>query len=222
MTDDKNSQEHRLGGASGRPWHVALKNQVEALLFAAHEPLEIADIRNVVETASALDLRMVLRELQQDYDGRAFFLHESGGRYQLRTRPEHAALLQNLFRQAPRSLSRSALETLAIIAYKQPVTRSEINAIRGVDSSSIVANLKERELIHVTGTRKEIGNPLEFRTTTKFLEIFGLSALSDLPRLRSLEMNPDQEREIVSALSDLESSPEATPGANALAFSEEQ
>ena len=129
-----------------------------------------------------------------------------GATYQLRTREEYSDVLKKQFASKPKSLSRSAMETLAIIAYRQPITRAEINTIRQVDSSSIVNNLKDRGVIQVAGVRKEPGNPMEYRTTPKFLEVFGLDSLKKLPSLRSLQMSPEEQKDVTTALQELSNS----------------
>lgn len=192
-----------LDGASSLSPFEDLKKQVEAILFAAEHALEVSEIRNLIGEVSLSDVRLALRDLAADYQPRAFFLFECGGKYQLRTRPEYADLVKKQFASKPRSLSKSALETLAIVAYRQPVTRSEVNTIRQVDSSSIMTALKEKDLIAVAGVRKEVGSPMEYKTTQRFLEIFGLKNLRDLPTLRSLQMKPEDQEQMAQALASL-------------------
>jgi len=185
-----------------------LKLKVEAILFAAEAPLDAGEIRLWLGEVPLTDIRMVLRALSREYEHRAFELQEIENRYQLRTRPEYTDLLKKQHAGKARSLSKNALETLSIIAYRQPVTRAQINAIRQVDSASIVQSLKDKELIYVSGTRKEIGHPLEYRTTEKFLEIFGLRSLDDLPNLRSLQMTFHDQHLALAALKNAEQAPE--------------
>jgi segregation and condensation protein B len=192
-----------LDGASSISPFEELKKQVEAILFAAEHAMEVAEIRNVIGEVSLSDVRLALKDLMADYSHRSFFLFECGGKYQLRTRPEYAELVRKQFVSKPRSLSKSALETLAIVAYRQPVTRSEVNTIRQVDSSSIMTALKEKDLIAVAGQRKEVGSPMEYKTTQRFLETFGLKNLSDLPSLRSLQMKPEDQEQMAQALASL-------------------
>lgn len=205
--------DRRVQGASqaSRTPFEQLKVQVEAILFAAEAALEVGEIRNLLGEVSLSDVRMALRDLVKDYEIRAFFLFECGGKYQLRTRDEFGEVVRRQFMSKPRSLSKSALETLAIVAYRQPVTRAEVNAIRQVDSSSIITSLKEKDLVYVSGQRKEVGSPLEYRTTQKFLETFGLSALKDLPSLRSLQMKPDDQKSLASALAKLNGQTDEEP-----------
>ena len=196
-----------------------LKLQVEAILFAAESPLDLSEIRGYIGDVAREDVRTALRAVAQDTNARAYFLFESGGRYQLRTRPEWSEIVSKHYSTKPRNLSKAAIETLAVVAYRQPVTRAEINAIRGTDSASIVAALKEKDLIAVAGVRKEVGNPLEFKTTARFLEVFGLGTLKELPSLRSLQMNPDKQKQIAQSLAELDNPPEP-PTASELSFSE--
>lgn len=170
-----------------------LKLKVEAILFATDHPLEAAEMRTLLGAHVALgDVRLCLRALARDYSERSFELFEHDNKYQLRTREEHMDVVREHYSTKPRSLSKSALETLAIIAYKQPLTRAQISALRGVDSSSIVQNLKEKELIYAAGIRKDIpGQPVEYRTTPKFLSTFGLQNIKELPHLRALQMGEE-------------------------------
>ena len=181
-----------------------LKGKIEAILFAAEAPMDVNDLRTCVGEVAKEDIRLSLRVLAEECEGRAFFLFESGGRYQFRTRPEWADVISRQFAAKPRSLSKAAIETLAIVAYRQPITRAEINAIRGADSASIVTALKEKDLLAVAGIRKEVGNPLEFKTTPKFLEVFGLASLKEMPSLRSVQMKPDDRAEIQKSLQELD------------------
>jgi segregation and condensation protein B len=211
-----------IQGASAAPPFSLIKAQTEAILFSAENAVTLQEIRALIGDVPLEDIRLAILDLSKDYESRAFLVHENGGRYQLRTRPEHSLLLRKLFQSRARSLSKSSLETLAIVAYKQPITRAEVNAIRGVDSSSIMLALKEKELIEPAGTRKDVGSPIEYRTTPAFLETFGLASLRDLPRLRSLQMPRHQEEEIQQALKTLEPDyEEAIPTSEDLAFSAE-
>lgn len=196
-----------LDGASSISPFEELKKQVEAILFAAEHAMEVPEIRNVIGEVALSDVRLALKDLTADYSERSFFLFECGGKYQLRTKPEYAELVKKQFVSKPRSLSKSALETLAIVAYRQPVTRSEVNTIRQVDSSSIMTALKEKDLIAVAGQRKEVGSPMEYKTTQRFLETFGLKNLSDLPSLRSLQMKPEDQEQMAQALASLNGEP---------------
>ncbi|MES2615859.1 MAG: SMC-Scp complex subunit ScpB [Bdellovibrionota bacterium] len=181
-----------------------LKLKVEAVLFVADSPLEAGEIRALVGEVSLSDVRLAMRALVREYENRAFELFENANKYQIKTREKYIDLVRKQYAGKPRSLSKNALETLSVIAYKQPITKAQINALRQLDSSSIIQTLKDKELIYVSGTRKEVGNPLEYKTTEKFLEVFGLKKLADLPSLRSLQLNLDEQKQVTEALKSIE------------------
>lgn len=199
----------------------SLKMQVEAVLFTAETALEASEIRDWIGGDGSLaDIRMALRALAREYENRAFSLVEIANKYQLQTRLEHIELIKKQYAQKARSLSKNALETLSIIAYRQPITKAQINAIRQHDSSSIMQTLKEKNLIYASGMRKEVGNPIEYRTTDQFLEVFNLKNLSQLPNLRSLQLNIDEQKNAIEALKSLEepSPPEPEPTAAEIGY----
>ncbi len=157
--------------------------RVEAVLFAAAEPLAPADIRAY---AGEGDLGAALAKLQADYAPRGINLVARGGRWHFQTAPDCAAVLTAV-REAPRKLNRAALETLAIIAYHEPATRAEIEAIRGVQiARGTLDTLLEAELIRPAGRREAPGRPLQYATTPAFLAHFGLASRRDLPGLAEL------------------------------------
>jgi segregation and condensation protein B len=163
---------------------------LEALLLAAAEPVSAQKLAGVLgEDATPSEVRALLATLEAEYAeaGRGFRIEEVAGGFQLRTLPELAPWLQRLRPQPPLRLSRAALETLAIIAYKQPVTRAELEHVRGVDVGAVVASLVERRLVRIAGHREVPGRPMLYATTRRFLEVFGLASLSDLPTLREIE-----------------------------------
>lgn len=166
-----------------------LKRIVEGLLFASHEPLTLERIHSLVEGVEKAALRTWIQELGKEYQeqDRAFRLVEVAGGYQLRTLPELAPWVRKLRRQGPPRLSQASMETLAVIAYRQPVTRSEVEYIRGVDCGAVVRSLMEKGLIRILGRKEAPGRPLLYGTSKKFLEIFGLKDLSSLPALSELE-----------------------------------
>jgi segregation and condensation protein B len=166
------------------PEGVAYWRRVEAVLFAAAEPLTPADIRAY---AGEGDLGAALARLQGDYAGRGFQLVERGGRWLFQTAPDCAGVLTQV-REAPRRLSRAALETLAIIAYHEPATRAEIEDIRGVQiSRGTLDTLMEAGLVRPAGRRESAGRPLQYATTAQFLVHFGLQSRRDLPGLADLK-----------------------------------
>jgi segregation and condensation protein B len=158
---------------------------VESVLFAAGEPLTLARLADAVPGPSRAELRGALAALAERgaREGRGVRLMEVAGGYQLRTAPEYAQWVRRLFQQKPWRLTRATLETLAIVAYKQPITRAEIEAIRGVDVDSVLASLLSRKLVRIVGRKEVVGRPLIYGTTRQFLEVFGLRDLGSLPAL---------------------------------------
>ena len=174
-----------------------LKSIVESLLFVSTEPLTIDQLASVLAISSdrqqlAVRQRIftVLQKLQEEYRemGRGLQLVEVAGGYQITTRPENAPWIKQLqtVRTATR-LSRPALETLAIVTYRQPVTTPEIEAIRGVDCSGVLKTLLERRLIKIVGRKEAVGKPMLYGTTREFLQYFGLRDISELPPLKDLQ-----------------------------------
>ncbi|HEY2385818.1 MAG TPA: SMC-Scp complex subunit ScpB [Candidatus Binatia bacterium] len=158
---------------------------LESVLFAAGEPLTLARLADVIPGPTRGELRVALRELaaRAERDQRGIRLLEVAGGYQFRTDPAHAEWVRRLFQQKPWRLTRATLETLAIVAYKQPITRAEIEAIRGVDADSVLASLLSRKLVKIVGRKEVMGRPLLYGTTRQFLEVFGLRDLTELPAL---------------------------------------
>jgi segregation and condensation protein B len=175
------------------------KQIVEGLLFAAEEPLSARRIAGLLEGATPGMVVDLVRELDAEYlrDSRAFHVQEVGGGYRLVTRPEYAAWVAEMRATGgvPR-LTQAALETLSIVAYKQPVTRAELESIRGVAVESVLRTLVERELVRVAGREEGLGRPLLYATTDHFLEYFNLPSLDSLPRPDELEiLFADRERQ---------------------------
>jgi segregation and condensation protein B len=158
---------------------------LECLLFVSAEPVAARDLAEALELGPG-DLGLVAEALRANLEGRGLLLMEVAGGYQLATRPEYLDFVERLHAPKTERLSMPALETLAIIAYRQPVTRPEVDAVRGVNSSGVVVTLMERGLIEVVGRRDTAGRPLLFGTTRHFLENFGLKDLGDLPMLEAL------------------------------------
>jgi segregation and condensation protein B len=171
-----------------RSSNVPLRSLLESLLCATGEPLTVDRAVEVIGGVTRGDVSRVLRELREEYerDGRGFRVAEVAGGFQLRTAPEYIECVRRLFRERPMRLTRAMLETLAIVAYRQPVTRPEIEAIRGVDVDSAVTTLLERKLIRIAGRKDAPGRPLLYATSKEFLEVFALRELSDLPTLKEI------------------------------------
>ena len=166
-----------------------IKNIIESLLFVAEEPLTVDRLKRILMQADTNEIRSALNNIAADYDARkgGFYLHEVAGGYQIRTRPEYSTWIKRLIQPRPLRLSKAALETLAIIAYKQPVIRSDIEHIRGVDCGGVLRVLLERKFIRVLGRKEIPGRPLIYATTRRFLEVFDLKTLSDLPTPKEIE-----------------------------------
>jgi len=159
---------------------------VEGLLFASDAPLEAERIREVLDLASVAEAHVLMATLKDRYerDGHALEVTEVGGGYRMVTRPALAPWLVRLVRTRTRvRLSRAALEALAIVAYKQPVSRPEIDGVRGVNSEGVLDNLLERRLVRIAGRKDAPGRPYLFETTREFLVAFGLRDLEDLPKV---------------------------------------
>lgn len=165
----------------------------EAIILAAPEPIPLARLARLVRCKQA-EVKALVGELNGAYveQGRAFEICEVAGGYQIRTLPEFAELLQGVQTSRPLRLSPAALETLAIVAYRQPVTRAEVEHVRGVDAGAVMRSLLERNLVRISGHREVPGRPMLYGTTRRFLEVLGLASLDDLPTLRDLaELAPD-------------------------------
>ena len=167
---------------------------VEALLFAAEKPLDLAMLEEATQFS-----RELLASLQSAYaaGSRGVILVDLGGRWQLRTEPQVAMYVRRMLQVKPLRLTRAALETLAIIAYRQPITRPEMEDLRGVDCGAVTKALLERKLIRILGKKDEPGRPLIFGTTKEFLELFNLRDLTQLPTLREFQELSEESRKIV-------------------------
>lgn len=187
----------RRGGLLRFEEALTLEGQIEALIFASPKALHPDEILEMVQTDdmayNTTDIEAVLNNLVTLYKERngGFRLEQIKGSYQFQTVAAAAPLMERLFSSRPRPLSRAALETLAIIAYRQPVTRADVEFIRGVDAGSIIKNLLERNLIACVGRKEDSGRPMLFGTTPYFLEVFRLNAIQDLPPLSAFQ--PAQE-----------------------------
>ncbi len=166
------------------------KSILEAILFAASEPITVKQFQHAMPGINARDIRKALTEIRDEYQNmnRSFRLMEIANGYQICTRPEFSDWIRKFYIQQVRvTLSPSALETLAIVAYKQPVTRNEVSTIRGVNSDSVISSLVEKGLVCVSGRKEGAGRSLLFSTTDTFLQQFGLKDPSELPSLEEIE-----------------------------------
>ena len=195
---------------------------VEALVFASDAPLRAEDVARAVGEVSGADVDPVgvaasVERLNAEYDGtdRAFRIVAFGGGYRMATVAAAAPYLRVLFAQTDeRRLSRSLLETLAVVAYKQPVTKPEVDYVRGVGSDYALRSLLEKDLVALAGRSETVGRPLLYGTTEHFLDLFGLGTLDELPRPREIDellADPRFARERADLLAQLDSPPDAAP-----------
>ncbi|MBI2375214.1 MAG: SMC-Scp complex subunit ScpB [Deltaproteobacteria bacterium] len=177
------------------------------MLVVSSEPLPIERIVEVIqeedeqllenEIRAAIDRLISIYAERSRPFGRGIRVEEVAGGIQLRTPPENSAFLQRLLSARPQRLTRAALETLAIIAYRQPITKPDVEAIRGVDIGAVLRALLDRELVRIVGKKEEVGRPILYATTPKFLELFGLRSLGALPSLREYhELDEDSEKQL--------------------------
>jgi segregation and condensation protein B len=174
---------------------------VEAVLFAADEPVSPRRLAAAAGLSSAMDARQIVQQLRNLYraDGSAFIVEELAGGYQLLTRAEFHPWLARLRRHAPDlKISGAARETLTIIAYRQPITRADLEGIRGVQSGEMIRQLIERGLVRIAGRDESLGRPVLYGTTKKFLQLYGLNSVRDLPRAAELT-GPAKKKPIAEA-----------------------
>jgi segregation and condensation protein B len=179
---------------------VEIKAVIESLIFVSESPLSLDRIKEVLGEVSRKDLQRYLSELVGDYEHaqRSFNLVEVAEGFQFRTRPQYAEWIKKLKKTKPLALSQPALETLAIVAYRQPVVRADVEKIRGVDSGGVLRTLLERKLIRILGKKDIPGRPLVYGTSKQFLEVFGLKDLSSLPTLKDVEgLGPPPSEELL-------------------------
>jgi segregation and condensation protein B len=168
---------------------MLLTRMIEAILFASELPLSAVELTRADDGLDEEEVERALAQLRREYEreGRAFQIVEIAGGYQLLTRPEYARVLERFDSVPhPTRLSVPALETLAIVAYRQPIGRAEIEEIRGVGAGAVLRTLQERDLIEVVGRGESLGRPLLYGTTRRFLAQFGFRSLADLPRPEEL------------------------------------
>lgn len=185
QAEEKEEQAEGAGPLGGEE----LRASIEALLYAAEEPLSIKDLAKALPETSRDTIQATVEELVRSYDapGRGLQVTHVAGGYQIATRPEYHERITRLFSaKRPSRLSIQALETLAAIAYRQPVTVPEIMELRGLHSAGVVRTLLEKKLVRIVGRKKVVGRPLLYGTTKEFLLRFGLKGLGDLPNLEDM------------------------------------
>lgn len=173
---------------------------IEALLFATDKPLTIARLRQLTRVADTGRIQAALERLIREHAERGVVLSNVSGGYSFRTHSRFSPWVQQLIQGRPVRLSRAQLETLALVAYRQPITRPEIDQIRGVDSAATLKLLLDRNLIRILGKREEVGRPLLYGTTREFLDFFSLNDLRELPTLREYSELTEESRGVVEKM----------------------
>ncbi len=175
----------------------SLKLIVESLLFASDKPLSAREIHDSLPDVQLAEIKSALEDLKQEYEemGRSFILKDIANGYQFRSHSEYGPYILKMLQTSPSRLSRAALETLSIIAYKQPILRQEIERYRGVDVGGILRMLGEKDLVKIVGREDLPGRPLIYGTTKKFLEVFDLQSIEALPKLKEIEALGTEEHE---------------------------
>lgn len=178
-----------------------IKSILEALLFVAGRPLSINELRDIVsdvEVASENEIRSLLFEVGSEYAaaGRSFKLEELSNGFQLRTHAQYAPWLSKLYQKGTEKLSQATLETLAIVAYRQPITKAEIEGVRGVDVTGTLKKCLELGLVDIVGKKEILGRPFLYGTTEPFLKYFGLRSLQELPRVEELREGGTGQKEL--------------------------
>ncbi len=203
---EKEEPFEKLQAAARRLSEARVRTVVETLLFLAEKPLAVEEMRAATGIEPARIAKALDQISGQHREGvSGIVLHEVAGGWQLRTSPDNSDVARRFLRVKPQRLTRAALETLAIVAYRQPVTRPEIEEIRGVDSGAVVKALLERRLVKILGKKEEPGRPILYGTTREFLEFFSLKDLASLPTLREFHELSEEHRDIV------EKAPEPEP-----------
>jgi segregation and condensation protein B len=175
---------------------------LEALLFSTHHPLTAGRLGELLQLQSTKPIRRAIKDLNQLYadTNRSFRVEQVAGGYQLLTLPAYGDVLQQMHqREADAKLTKSALETLAIIAYKQPILRADVESIRGVACGETIRSLMEKHLVKIAGRAELPGRPILYGTTKRFLELFGLNSLKDLPQQQEGLPKPQPKQDVPSA-----------------------
>lgn len=192
-------------------YYEHLLGALEAVLFTAGEPLSIAELAELLQLEKP-QVWELLGNLSKEYEAanRGLMVREIAGGYQLVTKPQYYNLLAQLETNKEVKLTNAGMETLAIVAFKQPVTRAEMEAIRGVKVDGVINTLLELGLIAEAGRKKSIGNPILYATTDKFLTVFGLKSLADLPNPETANIDDYEVEEAVPSLAELEANGQQT------------
>jgi segregation and condensation protein B len=199
LLGETSAASHGAGDVS----RAHLKGLLEALVFVSDRPVKTNELARAA-SAPIKVVRELLAELRAEYEPRGIQLDEVAGGFVFRTRAVYAPFVRDVAMKKPVRLTRAQTETLAILAYRQPITRPEVDDIRGVDSGPILKLLLERDLVRILGRKDEPGRPVLYGTTTTFLEFFGLKSLKDLPTLREFtDLNEDSRRVVERELGEV-------------------
>jgi len=203
LTEDGQAEDVDAGADSPQGLHlvdadldleITSENIIEAVLFTTDQPLSPAKIAGVIgHGAAGRQVRQMIERLNERYQqvGCSFRIEQIAGGYQMLTLPQYGPYLEQLHKVRGESrLSKAALETLAVIAYRQPATRAQVEAIRGVACGEVLRSLMDKGLIKIVGRAEELGRPMLYGTTRRFLEVFGLNSLQDLPQVEELQPPP--------------------------------
>ena len=202
LRDDKRADDE-AAAAHGEVSREHLKGLLEALIFASDKPVKAAELAKAA-SAQVKEVKLLLAILKSDYSARGVQLDEVANGWIFRTSAVYAPFVRDLASQKPVRLSRAQVETLAILAYRQPITRPEVDDIRGVDCGAVLKLLLERDLVRILGKKDEPGRPILYGTTSTFLEFFGLKSLKDLPTLREFtELNEESRRTVEHELGEV-------------------
>lgn len=172
-----------------------LKGIIEEILYIWGEAIDVKELAKIIDFASRSQIKESLEEMKKSRDEKksGLIIRKFDGKYQFSTRSEHEKYISKIVKKSAKKLSNSSLETLSIIAYKQPITRAEIDKIRGLNSQSTIDSLIERNLIRENGRLDKIGKPIIYITTEEFLKYFNLESLDDLPKIK-LENNNNEDK----------------------------
>ena len=191
---------------------LAKRQRVEGTLFLGREPMPSRKLAQFADLKDSNEARTIVRHLNEQYDqtGRAFRVEEVGGGFQLMTRPVFSQWLRRFEHiPNPKRLSSPAMETLSVIAYEQPATRADVEAIRGVGCGEVLRQLMERDMVKIAGRSEDLGRPYLYTTTRKFLQAFGLTSLEELPEIKRSQIlmnaSDNKDEELTSEIDEIES-----------------
>ncbi len=173
-----------------------LISRLESLIFVSPTPITVRRLARIL-SIDGKKVRELIGLIDDHYENRGIVVQEVSGGFQFRSHPDNAAVIRHVFKLNPLRISRAAMETLSIVAYRQPLTRSEVESIRGVDCGGTLKYLFEKGLVRIIGRKEEPGRPIIYATSKEFLELFSLKALSDLPALHEFHELWDEHQEIV-------------------------